>query len=424
MPLPTMFSSLGVRNYRLWAGGQVVSLVGTWMQRIAQDWLVLHLSGNSGVAIGIVMALQFGPTAVLSMPAGALADRFDKRKLLMLTQIGMAACALILGVTDTLGVATLGQVYALSLALGCISAVDAPIRQSFTVEMVGPEHLPNAVALNSMTFNTARIIGPAIAGVLITAIGTGPVFLVNTATFVAVLTGLLMMRTGELHRSERARGRSSVVEGLRYIRARPHLVALFTTVFFVSTFGLNFPLSLALLTKNTFAGSAGGYGLLSTVLAVGTLAGATMAARRKRPARVRQLMIAAIAFGVLEVVAGLMPTFALVAVVLIPVGAAQLTFSTAAMNIVQLSVDSSMRGRVMGVYMLAFLGGTPLGSPLLGWLAQVTDPRAPLVVGGAISAVSAVAAAAVFGAAAQRRVRATDDAVTTPDATAEVGVTR
>lgn len=192
----------------------------------------------------------------------------------------------------------------------------------------------------------------------------------------------------------------------------------------MSTFGLNFPLSLALLTKNTFAGSAGGYGLLSTVLAVGTLAGATMAARRKRPARVRQLMIAAIAFGVLEVVAGLMPTFALVAVVLIPVGAAQLTFSTAAMNIVQLSVDSSMRGRVMGVYMLAFLGGTPLGSPLLGWLAQVTDPRAPLVVGGAISAVSAVAAAAVFGAAARRRVRATDGAVMTPDATTEVGVTR
>lgn len=419
-----MFSSLGVRNYRLWAGGQVVSLVGTWMQRIAQDWLVLHLSGNSGVAIGIVMALQFGPTAVLSMPAGALADRFDKRRLLMLTQIGMAACALILGVTDTLGVATLGQVYALSLALGCISAIDAPIRQSFTVEMVGPEHLPNAVALNSMTFNTARIIGPAIAGVLITVIGTGPVFLVNTATFVAVLTGLLMMRTQELHRSERARGRSSVVEGLRYIRARPHLVALFTTVFFVSTFGLNFPLSLALLTKNTFAGSAGGYGLLSTVLAVGTLAGATMAARRKRPARVRQLMIAAVAFGVLEVVAGLMPTFALVAIVLIPVGAAQLTFSTAAMNIVQLSVDSSMRGRVMGVYMLAFLGGTPLGSPLLGWLAQVTDPRAPLVVGGAISAVSALAAAALFGAAARRRMQAAGDAVTTLDATAEVGVTR
>jgi MFS family permease len=420
-----MFSSLGVRNYRLWAGGQVVSLVGTWMQRIAQDWLVLHLSGNSGVAIGIVMALQFGPTAVLSMPAGALADRFDKRRLLMLTQIGMAACALILGVTDTLGVATLGQVYALSLALGCISAIDAPIRQSFTVEMVGPEHLPNAVALNSMTFNLARIIGPAIAGVLITLIGTGPVFLVNTVTFVAVLTGLVMMRTGELHRSERPRGRGSVVEGLRYIRARPHLVALFTTVFFVSTFGLNFPLYLALLTKNTFAGSAGGYGLLSTVLAVGTLAGATMAARRRRPARIRHLMIAAVAFGVLEVVAGLMPTFALVAIVLIPVGAAQLTFSTSAMNIVQLSVDSTMRGRVMGVYMLAFLGGTPLGSPLLGWLAQITDPRAPLVVGGAISAVSAVAAALLFGAAARRRDRAGDPAaVTIPDATAEVGVTR
>ena len=230
--MPLMFSSLGVRNYRLWAGGQVVSLVGTWMQRIAQDWLVLHLSGNSGVAIGIVMALQFGPTAVLSMPAGALADRFDKRRLLMATQIGMAVCALVLGITDTLGVATLAQVYVLSFALGCISAVDAPIRQSFTVEMVGPEHLQNAVALNSMTFNLARIIGPAVAGLLITVIGTGPVFLVNTVTFVAVLTGLLMMNPADLQRSDRPRGRSSVVEGLRYIRARPHLVALFTTIFF------------------------------------------------------------------------------------------------------------------------------------------------------------------------------------------------
>ncbi|MCP2192828.1 MFS transporter [Williamsia deligens] len=400
-----MFSSLGVRNYRLWAGGQVVSLVGTWMQRIAQDWLVLHLSGNSGLAIGIVMALQFGPTAVLSMPAGALADRFDKRRLLMATQIAIAACALVLGVTDTLGVATLAQVYILSFALGCISAVDAPIRQSFTVEMVGPEHLPNAVALNSMTFNLARIIGPALAGVLITVIGTGPVFLVNVVSFVAVLVGLAMMRTDDLLRSDRPRGRTSVVEGLHYIRGRPHLVALFVTVFFVSTFGLNFPLSLALLTKNTFAGSAGGYGLLSTVLAVGTLAGATMAARRRRPSRVRHLMLAAGVFGVLEVVAGLMPTFALVAVVLIPLGAAQLTFSTSAMNIVQLSVDSTMRGRVMGVYMLCFLGGTPLGSPLLGWLAEITDPRAPLVVGGAISAVSAVVAAVVFGAAARRRAR-------------------
>ncbi|MGJ0119728.1 MFS transporter [Williamsia sp. MIQD14] len=391
-----MFSSLGVRNYRLWAGGQVVSLVGTWMQRIAQDWLVLHLSGNSGLAVGIVMALQFGPTAVLSMPAGALADRFDKRRLLMATQIGMALCALFLGVSDTLGMATLGQVYALSLILGCISAIDAPIRQSFTVEMVGPEHLPNAVALNSMTFNLARIIGPAIAGVLITVIGTGPVFLVNVVSFVAVLIGLVLMRPGDLLRSERSTGRSSVRAGIAYVRARPHLVVVFATVFMVSTFGMNFPLSLALLTANTFAGSAGGYGFLSTMLAVGTLAGATLAARRRHPARLRHFLAAATVFGVLEVVVGLMPNFAWVAVMLVPTGAAVLTFSTSAMNIVQLSVDSSMRGRVMGVYMLCFLGGTPLGSPLLGWLAQVTDPRAPLILGGAISVVATVGCIAVL----------------------------
>ncbi|SIS16632.1 MFS transporter [Williamsia sterculiae] len=383
-----MLVSLGVRNYRLWAGGQVVSLIGTWMQRIAQDWLVLHLSGSSGLAVGIVMALQFGPTAVLSVPAGALADRFDKRRLLLITQTSMAVCALVLGLLDTSGVVTLIQVYVLALALGCISAIDSPIRQSFTIEMVGPAQLPNAVALNSMTFNLARIIGPAIAGVLITVLGTGPVFLLNAVSSVAVIAGLLAMRTDELQRPPRAAAGNSIRSGLRYVRDNPQLVVVLTTVFMVSTFGMNFPLSLALLTANTFHGSAGGYGLLSTMLAVGTLSGATMAARRSSPARLRQFLVAALAFGVLEVVVGVMPTYWLVAVMLVPVGAAVLTFSTSAMNIVQLSVDSEMRGRVMGVYMLCFLGGTPLGSPVLGWLAGVTDPRAPLVVGGVISAVS------------------------------------
>ncbi|WP_253660557.1 MFS transporter [Williamsia maris] len=391
-----MFSSLGVRNYRLWASGQVVSLVGTWMQRIAQDWLVLHLSGGNGLAVGIVMALQFGPTAVLSMPAGALADRYDKRTILLGTQVGMAVCALVLGVSDTLGLATLGQVYVLSFALGAISAIDAPVRQSFAVEMVGPEHLPNAVALNSMTFNLARIIGPAIAGVLINLIGTGPVFLVNVVSFVAVIIGLLMMRPGDLIRSDKPAGRGSVRSGIAYVRGHPHLVVVLSTVFVVATFGMNFPLSLALITRNTFAGSAGGYGLLSTMLAVGTLAGATLAARRRSPARLRHFLAAATAFGVLEVVVGLMPTFWLVAVMLIPAGAAVITFSTTAMNIVQLSVDSSMRGRVMGIYMLCFLGGTPLGSPLLGWLAGVYGPRSSLLIGGAVSAVAGVVCVALL----------------------------
>lgn len=388
MQLPVMFSSLGVRNYRLWAGGQVVSLVGTWMQRIAQDWLVLELSGGSGVAVGIVMALQFGPTAIVSLPAGALADRFDKRKLLIATQTTIALCALILGVLDVAGMATLAWVYILSFALGCVSAIDAPIRQSFTIEMVGAEQLPNAVALNSLTFNLARIIGPAVAGLLITLVDTGPVFLINAVTSLAVLAGLFAMRTSELIRSARATTDRSIRSGVRYVRRNRHLVVVLATVFVVSTFGLNFPLSLALLTANTFEGTAGGYGLLSTMLAVGTLSGALVAARRTKPARLRHFLAGALAFGVFEVVVGVMPTFWLVAVVLIPVGVANMMFTTSAMNIMQLSVDSHMRGRVMGIYMLCFLGGTPIGSPLLGWLAQVTDPRAPLIVGGAISAIA------------------------------------
>ena len=388
MQLPVMFSSLGVRNYRLWAGGQVVSLVGTWMQRIAQDWLVLELSDGSGVAVGIVMALQFGPTAIVSLPAGALADRFDKRKLLIVTQTTIALCALILGVLDVAGMATLAWVYVLSFALGCVSAIDAPIRQSFTIEMVGPEQLPNAVALNSLTFNLARIIGPAVAGLLITLVDTGPVFIINAFTSLAVLAGLFAMRTSELIRSARATTDRSIRSGVRYVRRNRHLVVVLATVFVVSTFGLNFPLSLALLTANTFEGTAGGYGLLSTMLAVGTLSGALVAARRTTPARLRHFLAGALAFGVFEVVVGVMPTFWLVAVVLIPVGVANIMFTTSAMNIMQLSVDSQMRGRVMGIYMLCFLGGTPVGSPLLGWLAQVTDPRAPLVVGGAISAIA------------------------------------
>ncbi len=387
--LPAMFSSLGVRNYRLWASGQVVSLTGTWMQRIAQDWLVLELSGGSGVAVGIVMALQFGPTAVLSLPAGALADRFDKRKLLIGTQLAIAVCALILGVIDVSGAANLPIVYVLAFALGCISAMDAPIRQSFTIEMVGPDQLPNAVALNSLTFNTARIIGPALAGLLITLFGTGPVFLINAASSVAVLAALFAMRSRELVRSARSVTDRSIRSGLHYVRRNRHIMVILATIFMVSTFGLNFPLSLSLLTANTFEGTAGGYGLLATMLAVGTLAGALVAARRTKPARLRQFFAGAIAFGILEVVVGLMPTFALVAVMLIPVGVANIMFSTAAMNIMQLSVDSDMRGRVMGIYMLCFLGGTPIGSPLLGWLAEVTDPRMPLIVGGIISAVSA-----------------------------------
>lgn len=389
-----MFAALRTRNYRLWASGQIVSLVGTWMQRVAQDWLVLTLSGGNGFAVGIVMALQFGPTLLLSVWGGVLADRYDKRTLLMITQAFAGVCGLVLGLLDVGNMVQLWHVYVIAFVLGCSSAIDAPVRQSFTIEMVGKDTLANAIALNSMTFNMARIIGPAVSGVLITLIGTGWVFLINAVSFAAVFGALVAMRAKDLYRVEPApRAKGQVRAGFAYVWGRPDLRVLLATVCVVSTFGLNFPLSLAVLARNSFGSGADAYGLLSTTLAIGTLLGATFAARRASAPRLRLFIGAVIGFGVLEVLVGLMPSYLLVALLLIPTGVLNLTFSTSAMNILQLSVPSDMRGRVMGIYMLCFLGGTPIGSPILGWLADVLDPRAPLVFGGVVSLASGLFAA-------------------------------
>ena len=392
MAASPIFAALRTRNYRLWASGQIVSLVGTWMQRVAQDWLVLTLSGGNGLAVGIVMALQFGPTLVLSVWGGVLADRYDKRTLLMITQAFAAVCGLGLGLLDVGNVVELWHVYVIAFILGCSSAIDAPVRQSFTIEMVGQEKLSNAIALNSMTFNMARIIGPAISGVLITVIGTGWVFLINAASFTAVFAALLAMRVKDLFEVERApRAKGQVRAGFAYVLSRPDLRVLLATVFMVATFGLNFPLALAVLARNTFGSGAATYGLLSTALAVGTLAGATLAARRAKAPRL--FLGAVIVFGVFEILVGLMPNYVLVAILLVPTGALTLTFTTSAMNILQMSVPSDMRGRVMGIYMLCFLGGAPLGSPVLGLLADVLDPRAPLLIGGVVSLATGLFAA-------------------------------
>ena len=302
----TMFASLRVRNYRLFASGQVVSLVGTWMQRVAQDWLVLNLSGGSPVALGVAAALQFGPTLLLSLFGGAFADRYDKRHILIALQVGMGICALTLGLLDVTGTATLPMVYVLCFLLGCFSAVDAPVRQSFAGEMVGPGALMNAVALNSMTFNTARIVGPAVAGLMIAAVGTGWVFLVNAATFVAVVTGLAMMRSADMFAYEKRPGRAlgAVLEGLREVRHRPDLVVLLTVVFFVSTFGINFFMTLAITARNVFGRGAESYGLLTSALAVGCLAGTFVAARRVGRPRLRTVLLAGLFFGVAELFTG------------------------------------------------------------------------------------------------------------------------
>jgi MFS family permease len=387
----SVFASLRVPNYRLFAGGQAVSLIGTWMQRVAQDWLVLDLSGGSAVALGIAAALQFSPILLLSLWGGVLADRVDKRRLLVVLQAAMGMCALLLGVAVVAGTVQLWHVYLLCALLGCFSALDVPVRQSFVPELVGPAQVANAVALNSLTFNLARIVGPSVAGLLIVAVGTGWVFLINAASFLGVVAGLVLMQPASLHRSAPvAREPGQLRAGLRYVRGRPELVAVLALVFLVSTFGINFYLTLAVLARNVFGRGPEAYGLLTALLAVGSVIGSVFAARRVGRPRLRLVVGSALVFGVLVVVTGLMPTLTLTGMVLVPLGLAALTFTTAANAAVQLSVDPSMRGRVMGLYILLFLGGTPVGAPLLGILAEQLGGRAPLVLGGLVTVASVV----------------------------------
>ncbi|RAS64154.1 putative MFS family arabinose efflux permease [Lentzea atacamensis] len=386
-----MFGSLGIYNYRLYASGQIISLVGVWMQRVAQDWLVLELTNGSPVALGIAASLQFLPVLLFSMWGGVLADRLDKRKLLLWLESALGVCALALGLLDVTGVVQLWHVLVLCFLLGCFSAVETPVRQSFVVEMVGRESLTNAVAINSMMFNLARIIGPAIAGVTIVAIGTGWVFLANAISFVGVVLGIWLMRTSELLRSDPLpREKGQLLSGLRYVRGRPDLLTVMLLVLFIATFGMNFYMTLAIMARNVFGGDADAYGLLSTLIAVGTFAGAAWAARRKTP-RLTVFIGSGIVFGLLEAISGLMPTMLLTGLMMIPVGIAMMTFNTTANATIQLAVEPEMRGRVMGIYMLVFLGGNPVGGPLMGWLGEING-RAPIVVGGAVSMLVSITA--------------------------------
>jgi MFS family permease len=375
------------------------------MQRVAQDWLVLSLTHGSGTALGITTGLQFLPLLLFGLYGGVLADRFPKRRILMITQAVMGVLALVLGILAITGTAQVWHVYALAFGLGVATVVDNPTRQTFAVEMVGPSDLSNAIALNSAIFNTARIVGPAIAGVLIAAIGTGPVFMVNAASFGAVLLGLYLMRDDELHTRARVpRAKGQLREGLRYVRERRDLVMLLIIVFFVAAFGMNFQMTTALMSREVFHSGASSFGLASTMLAVGAVFGSLLAARRKRP-RMRLMLVAAAFFGVLEIISGVMPSYDLFLVMLVPTGLALLTFNTTANAVMQLSVPAWMRGRVMGLYMLVFAGSSPIGAPLLGWLAEVFGPRSGLVIGGVVSL------AAVLGVVAVMAPRAALEAV-------------
>ncbi|GAA4199728.1 MFS transporter [Actinocatenispora rupis] len=389
------FRSLRTRNYRLFATGQVVSNTGTWMQRIAQDWLVLSLT-NSPTAVGITTALQFLPMLMFGLWGGVLADRYPKRRLLIATQSCMGLLAAALAVLTLTGTVRVGHVYLIAFLLGLATVVDNPTRQSFVTEMVGESDLRNAVSLNAAIFQAARLVGPAVAGVLINAVGAGWAFGVNALSYVGVLTGLLLMRPAELYPSPRvARARGQLREGLRYIAGRRELVWPIVLVGFVGTFGYNWPIILSAFAKDVFHHGAGTYGVFNTLMAVGSLAGALLAARRTTT-RLRMLLAAAAGFGVLEVVAALTPWFWLFCPLLLVIGLLGLTFNTTANTTVQLACSPEMRGRVMGVYMLVFTGGTPIGGPLIGWVTETYGARDGLAVGGAVAALAAATVAAIL----------------------------
>ncbi len=382
--LSKTFRSLRRYNYRLWAAGAFISNVGTWMQRIAQDWLVLtQLTNHSGAAVGIVMSLQFGPPIALMPWAGRLADRVDRRKILLVTQSALAGTALGLGLLVVTGWVTLWHVYLFAGLMGCIAAFDAPVRQIFAAELVGDEDLPNAVALNSTLFNSAQLIGPAVAGVVIAAIGTGWLFFVNALSFVAVLAALLKMRASELRHLPKAPvSGAGMLDGLRYVRQRPDLVIALTMLFLVGTYGLNFPIFISTMSVTEFHGGPHLYGALSSTMALGSVFGALLSARRESP-RVALLALSALAFGLACTLAALMPNAWTFGAALVAMGASAQTFTTSTNSLVQLRTQPAMRGRVMAIYMAIFLGCTPLGAPLVGWVADTWGPRWALGMGAA-----------------------------------------
>jgi MFS family permease len=392
-----VFRSLRNFNYRVWAAGALVSNIGTWMQRAAQDWLVLtQLTNHSASAVGIVMALQFGPQLLMLPLSGYAADHFNQRRMLMATQATMGALALILGLLTVTGLVQLWHVYVFAFLFGCSAALDAPVRQTFVAELVGDADLSNAIALNSTTFNAARMIGPAVAGLVIASVGTGWAFLFNGVSFIAVLISLCLLRTSELRPNARAHPtRGSVLQGFHYVRSRADLTATLIMLFLIGTFGLNFPIFISTMAVGVFHTDARGFGLLSSMMAIGTMSGALLAASRERP-RFNSLMLGAAIFGLGCALAALAPNYWLFAAALIVIGVAALTIMNTSNALMQLSTEPAMRGRVMALRLGVALGGTPIGAPIVGWVADHFGPRWALGVGAAAGFAAAIVALVVL----------------------------
>ncbi|MDI2098973.1 MFS transporter [Ruicaihuangia caeni] len=404
--MSAMFLALRGMNYRLWFAGALISNVGLWMQRTAQDWLVLtELTDNDATALGINMGLQFAPQLLLVPWAGLIADRFERRHLLIITQASAALLAVGLGALVLTGHVALWHVFAFSAALGVVSAIDSPARQAFVSDLVRKRELPNAVALNAASFNTARLIGPAVAGGLVVLVGPGWVFVLNAGTYAATITALLLLNASTLFRTPRApRGKGELLAGFRYVRRRGDLLVLFIAAFIIGTFGLNFPIYSSTMTRIEFGLGAGEYGVLSSILAIGSITGALVAARRERP-RLRIVFGAAGLFGLACLLSAAMPSFWSYAVSLIVVGLASTTFMTTANATIQTTTSPVMRGRVMALYMAIFVGGTPLGAPIVGWIASEFGPRSALLVGAASGIVTAIIGVAWMVVAHDLRLR-------------------
>ena len=392
------FRSLRSFNFRLWTTGGLISNIGTWMQRVAQDWLVLtQLTHHDASALGIVMALQFAPQLLFLPWTGSAADRLNQRKLLMLTQATMGVLALVLGLLTISGFVRLWHVYLLAFLSGSAAALDAPVRQTFVAEMVGDEDLSNAVALNSTSFNAAQMIGPAVAGLLIARVGIGWAFLLNGLSSAAVVISMSFFRLPELRTSARApRTTGGFAEGLRYVWIRPDLRAILIMLFLIGTFGLNFPIFISTMAVNVFHADARGFGLLSSIMAVGTLAGALFAAGRRRPG-LASLLAGAGVFGLGCTLAALAPGYWWFGAALMVVGTAGVIFTNGTNSIMQLSTEPAMRGRVMALRVGIALGGTPIGAPIIGWVANHFGPRWALGIGATAGFAAALVAVYVLG---------------------------
>lgn len=389
MPKSPTLRSFKHRNFRILYPANAMSNIGTWAQRVAQDWLVLELTNNNAAMLGLVTAIQFLPAMLLSLYGGLLADRFSKRKLLILTNTGAGLSSVVLGLLVVSKSVELWHVFALALLLGVFTAIDSPIRVSFTSELVGKDDLANAVSLNSANFNVGRLVGPALSGYLIYLYGTGPSFLINTGTYVFMVVTLLVIRDKDLHITTKPARDNKLSEAFVYVRSRPDLLMVMLTVFFTTTFGLNFQIFIALMATHEFNMGPDQFGALGSILAIGSLSGAILAARLEKHRTTKNILRGASLFGALLIASAYLPNPVLYAIMLPIMGATALLTLISANTYVQGNTTNALRGRVMGIYLLIFMGGTPIGSPMIGFIANAVGIRPTIVLCGMILVAAA-----------------------------------